>query len=89
VKEMLCMRVERKPQEDVCKYSILQTRRLDFTTASPCNPLLCVGKNIYHLLFNIQIRYILPTHCICVFHMILRTNGDHFREQHKPIDRPT
>jgi hypothetical protein len=54
-------------------------------TLSYLNALLYVGKNIYHLLFNIQIRNILSTHCICMFHMILRTNSDHFLEQHIAI----
>jgi hypothetical protein len=32
--------------------------------------------------FNIQKSYVLPTQCICVFCMDLRTNSDHFPVQY-------
>jgi len=37
---------------------------------------------MYHR-FNIQQPYILPTHCIYVFCVDLRTNSDYFRIQHE------
>jgi hypothetical protein len=32
--------------------------------------------------FNIQQCYVLPTQCVCVFCVDLRTNSDYFRIQH-------
>jgi len=37
---------------------------------------------MYHQ-FNIQQIYVLPTHCIYVFCLDLRTNSDYFPIQHK------
>jgi hypothetical protein len=39
------------------------------------------GHYMYHQ-FNIQQFYILPTQCICVFCVDLRTSSDYFTIQH-------
>ena len=39
--------------------------------------------NIYTTGFNIQQFYVLPTHCIYVFYVDLRTNSDYFPIQHQ------
>ena len=39
------------------------------------------GHYMYHQ-FNIQQFYVLPTHCVCVFCVDLRTNSDYFPTQH-------
>jgi hypothetical protein len=39
------------------------------------------GRYMYHQ-FNIQQFYVLPTHCIYVFCVDLRTNSDYFTIQH-------
>ena len=39
-----------------------------------------------HQQFNIQQLYVLPTHCIYVFRIYLRTNSDLCHLQHKLID---
>jgi len=45
------------------------------------NPLKPSGHYMYHQ-FNIHQLYVLPTHCICVFCVDLRTNSDYFPLQH-------
>ena len=45
------------------------------------NPLKPSGHYMY-LQFNIQQSYVLPTQCICVFCVDLRTNSDYFPIQH-------
>ena len=45
------------------------------------NPLKPSGHYIYRQ-FNIQQFYFLPTHCIYVFSVDLRTNSDYFPIQH-------
>jgi len=37
---------------------------------------------MYHQ-FNIHRLYVLPTQCIYVFYVVLRTNSDYFPTQHK------
>ena len=44
------------------------------------NPLKPSGHNMYHQI-NTQL-YVLPTHCIYVFCVDLRTNSDYFPIQH-------
>ena len=39
--------------------------------------------HVMHQQFNIQQLYVLPTHCICVFCIYLRTNSDLCHLQHK------
>ena len=46
------------------------------------NPLKLSGYYVYHQ-FNIHQFYVLPTHCIYVFCVDLRTNSDYFPIQHK------
>jgi hypothetical protein len=48
---------------------------------SPLNPLKPSGYYMYHQ-FNIQQFYVLPTQCIYVFCVDLRTNSDYFTVQH-------
>ena len=43
---------------------------------------LFFGGNYMYRQFNIQQFYILPTQCICVFCVDLRTNSDYFPIQH-------
>ena len=45
------------------------------------NPLQPSGHYMYRQ-FNIQQFYVLPTHCIYVFCVDLRTNSDYFPIQH-------
>jgi hypothetical protein len=45
------------------------------------NPLQPSGHYMYHQ-FNIHKFYVLPTHCICVFCVDLRTNSDYLTIQH-------
>jgi hypothetical protein len=45
------------------------------------NPVKPSGHCMYHQ-FNIQQFYILPTQCICVFCVDLRTNSHYLRIQH-------
>ena len=45
------------------------------------NPLKPSGHYMYHQ-FNIQPLYVLPTQCIYVFCVDLRTNSDYFPIQH-------
>ena len=45
------------------------------------NPLKPSGHYMYHQ-FNIQQLYVLPTHCICVFCVDLRTKSHYFPIQH-------
>ena len=45
------------------------------------NPLKPSGHYLYHQ-FNVQQFYVLPTHCIYVVCMYLRTNSDYFPIQH-------
>jgi len=45
------------------------------------NPLKPSGYYMYHQ-FNVQQFYVLPTQCICVFCVDLRTNSDYFLIQH-------
>jgi len=45
------------------------------------NPLKPSGHYMYHK-FNIQQFYVLPTQCIYVFCVDLRTNRDYFPTQH-------
>jgi len=45
------------------------------------HPLKPSGHYMYHK-FNIQQFYVLPTHCIYVFCMDLRTNSDYFPAEH-------
>jgi len=45
------------------------------------NPLESSGHNMYRQ-FNIQQFYVLPTPCIYVFCVDLRTNSDYFTIQH-------
>ena len=40
---------------------------------------------VMHQQFNIQQLYVLPTYCIYVFCIYLRTNSDLCHLQHKPI----
>ena len=44
--------------------------------------LLKTTGHVMHLQFNIQNLYVLPTHCIYVFCVDLRTNSDYFPIQH-------
>jgi len=46
------------------------------------NPLQPSGHYMYHQ-FNITKFYVLPTQCICVFCVALRTNSDYFPIQHQ------
>jgi len=46
------------------------------------NPLTPSGHYMYHKQFNIRQSYVLPTQCIYVFCVDLRTNGDYFPTQH-------
>jgi hypothetical protein len=48
---------------------------------SVCNFLWPSGHYIYRQ-FNIQQFYVLPTQCICVFCVDLRTNSNYFAIQH-------
>ena len=41
--------------------------------------------HVMHQQFNIQLLYVLPTQCIYVFCIYLRTNGDLCHLQHKLI----
>ena len=45
------------------------------------NPSKPSGHYMYHP-FNIQQFYVLPTQCINVFYVDLRTNSDYFPKQH-------
>ena len=45
------------------------------------NPSQPSGHYVYHQV-NIQQPYVLPTHCIYVFCVDLRTNSDYFPIQH-------
>jgi len=45
------------------------------------NPLKPTGHYMYRQ-FNIQQFYVLPTQCIYVFYVDLRTNSDYFPIQH-------
>ena len=45
------------------------------------NPLQPTGQCMYHQ-YNIQQFYVLPTQCIYVFCVDLRTNSDYFPVQH-------
>ena len=45
------------------------------------NPLKHSGYYMYHQ-FNTQQSYVLPTQCVYVFCVDLKTNGDYFRIQH-------
>ena len=45
------------------------------------NPLQPSGHYMYHQ-FNVQQFYVLPTHCICVFCVDLRTNSHYFPIKH-------
>jgi len=45
------------------------------------NPLKPSGRYMYHQ-FNIQRFYVLPTLCIYMFRVDLRTNSDYFPIQH-------
>jgi len=40
------------------------------------------GNSICTTTFYIQKFQIMPTDCICVFYMVLRTNNDYIRVQH-------
>jgi hypothetical protein len=53
-----------------------------FLRCSHINPLKSNGYYMYHLLFNTPKSCILPTHCICVFRMVLTINSDCFPKQH-------
>ena len=46
------------------------------------NPVQSTGHYMYRQ-FNIQQFHVLPTQCICVFCMDLRTNSDYFPIQHE------
>ena len=46
------------------------------------NPLKPSGHYMYRQ-FNIQQFYVLPTQCICVFCVDLRTNSDYFPTQYQ------
>jgi len=50
-------------------------------TFHPNYTLKSSGHYMYHQ-FNIQQLYVLPTQCICVFCVDLRTNSDYFPMQH-------
>ena len=56
----------------------LPTDHVVLTTFNPSKP---SGHYMYHQ-FNIQQFYVLPTQCICVFCVYLRTNSDYFPIQH-------
>jgi hypothetical protein len=61
-----------------------QTRNitvLQYALLSSSNPLQPIGQYTYHL-FNIQQFYVLPTQCVYVLCMDLRTNSDYIRKQH-------
>jgi hypothetical protein len=45
------------------------------------NPSEISGYYMYHQ-FNTQQFYVLPSQCIYVFYVDLRTNSDYFREHH-------
>ena len=47
--------------------------------------LLTPTGHVMHQQFNIQQLYVLPTHCIYVFFVYLRTNSDLCHLQHKLI----
>jgi len=53
-------------------------RILNVESECPLNP---TGHYMYHQ-FNIQQFYVLPTQCIFVFCVDLRTNSDYFPIQH-------
>jgi hypothetical protein len=55
-----------------------------FTVSMHCqlNILKPSGHYMYHQVFNIQQFYVLPTQCIYVFCVDLRTNSDYFPIQH-------
>jgi hypothetical protein len=40
---------------------------------------------IYTIFFNILTLWVLPTECICVFHMVFTVNSDSFPKQHWPV----
>ena len=48
------------------------------TASGTLNPLKPSGHYMYHQAFNIQKFYVLPTNCIYVFCVDLRTNSDYF-----------
>ena len=54
-----------------------QTTLTDWFSYHRFNPLQPSGHYMYHQ-FNIQQFYVLPTHCVYVFCMYLRTNSHHF-----------
>jgi hypothetical protein len=40
------------------------------------------APTVYTAYVNFSFVYILPTECICVFHMVLKINSDCFPKQH-------
>jgi hypothetical protein len=65
-----------RPLKDAASYP-----GLPFEIISIANLLKLSGHYMYHQ-FNIQQFYVLPTHCIYVFCVDLRTNSDYFHIQH-------
>jgi len=62
----------------------VSVRLFTFTTSNLTvkpNPLKPSGHYMYHH-FNVQQFYVLPTQCIYVFCVDLRTNSDYFHIQH-------
>ena len=55
--------------------------RFTLLTVRKVNPLQPSGHYMYRQ-FNIQQFHVLPTHCIYVFCVDLRTNSDYFPIQH-------
>jgi len=60
---------------------ITEYRTLDWLLTDVTNNLRPSGRYLYHQ-FNIQQFYVLPTQCIYVFRVDLRTNSDYFSIQH-------
>jgi len=58
-----------------CVYCVVRTERLNVIPPKPS------GHYMYHQ-FNIHKFYVLPTQCIYVFCVDLRTNSDYFPIQH-------
>jgi len=64
--------------ETVCVYCAVRTESTYFFIYDLLKP------SGYYVTtqFNIQQLYVLPTHCIYVFYVDLRTNSDYFPIQH-------
>ena len=65
----------------VCSFTAHRARGTTVHAAQLFNPVMSGGNYMYHQ-FNIQQFYVLPTQCIYVFCVDLRTNSDYFPIQH-------